>query len=67
LVKNVKTGRYEIVSGKIVGDEPEEESASVVIYRKMQADTIEFDKEGKKVDPKNASAESDSGDSGLLK
>jgi Flp pilus assembly protein CpaB len=50
-VKNNKTGKYEIVSGKIVGEEKEpEEENSVVIYRKLKTDAIQFDASGKKIE-----------------
>jgi hypothetical protein len=69
LVKNAKTGRYEIVSGKIVGEEPEEENSSVVIYRKLKADAVQFDGSGKKIDANSGNPESSesSGNSKFLR
>ncbi|MDR0631740.1 MAG: hypothetical protein LBF54_00635 [Holosporaceae bacterium] len=54
LVKNEKTGKYEIVSGKIVGEEQESEGKSVVIYRKLKANEVQFGEDGKKIDGKDA-------------
>jgi hypothetical protein len=48
-----KDGKYEIVSGKIVGEEeesPQPEENFVTIYRKLKADEIQFDEQGKKLD-----------------
>ncbi|MDR2158212.1 MAG: hypothetical protein LBO02_02755 [Holosporaceae bacterium] len=54
LVKNKKTGKYEIVSGKVVGKEEElGKTDTVVIYRKLKADEIQFDSSGKKIENTN--------------
>jgi hypothetical protein len=63
LVKNVETGRYEIVSGKVVGEEPKEEGSSVVIHRHKVAEVVQFGEDGKKLEAKDFSAESGSGGS----
>ncbi|MDR2781781.1 MAG: hypothetical protein LBB21_05020 [Holosporaceae bacterium] len=64
LIKNARTGKYEIVSGKVVGDEPDEEVKSVVIYRKLRSDEVKFDESGKKLE--KGSGEQDAGGSGDL-
>jgi hypothetical protein len=58
LVKNAETGRYEIVSGKIIGEEPREEVSSVVIHRHQAAEVVEFGEDGKKLDASSAGASS---------
>lgn len=44
-----KGGRYEVISGKIVGedDDDSEEAKNATIYRKLTASTVEFDENGK--------------------
>jgi hypothetical protein len=48
----LRGGKYEVVSGRIVGEEeePEPEENFVTIYRKLQADEVQFDEQGKKLD-----------------
>ncbi|MDR1236528.1 MAG: SAF domain-containing protein [Holosporaceae bacterium] len=58
LVKNAETGRYEIVSGKIIGEEPEEEGSSVIIHRHQASEVVQFDENGKKLEAKDSSTES---------
>jgi len=48
--KNPQTGKYEIVSGKIVGEDRGLEEKSVIIYRQLKAAAIKFDIDGRKID-----------------
>jgi Flp pilus assembly protein CpaB len=46
--RKVAGGKYEIVSGKIIGEEAKiEDKKSVTIYRKLTPSTVEFDENGK--------------------
>lgn len=44
-----KGGRYEVVSGKIVGEEDEDEAPVATVYRKLTASTVEFDEDGRAI------------------
>lgn len=50
-------GRYEVVSGKIVGEEDEDEVPVATIYRKLTASTVEFDEEGRPIDKEREAKE----------
>lgn len=51
-----KDGKYEIVSGKIVGEEPKDEPKTVIVYRKLTPTAVQFDDSGKIVDGTSASS-----------
>ncbi len=53
-------GKYEIMSGRIVGniEQPQEDKTVVRIFRKLESSEIEFDKTGKKSDSKSSSSSS---------
>ncbi len=57
-------GQYEVVSGKIIGEEENENNAkSATIYRKLTASKVEFDANGKPSGNGGGSSEASSSDS----
>ncbi|MDR0753137.1 MAG: SAF domain-containing protein [Holosporaceae bacterium] len=48
--EKAKSGKYEIVSGKISGDDdPEHEKKSVTIFRKLKSNEVHFDANGNRI------------------
>ncbi len=58
-----KDGKYEIVSGKIVGEDPKEDPKTVIVYRKLTPTAVKFNESGKIMDGNGSS--SGSGESGV--
>ena len=59
-VKNI-SGQYEIVSGRVVAQEPEPDKPkekSVLIYRKLSSNAVQFDEKGKKIKGEGAESAS---------
>ena len=50
LHENDSKGKYEIVSGKIIGEPPEPDKKAVTIFRKLSATVIPVDKNGHKLE-----------------
>ncbi|MDR1982834.1 MAG: SAF domain-containing protein [Holosporaceae bacterium] len=48
--KGARGGKYEIVSGKVVEDNDKPEKQSAIIYRKLKADEVKFDEDGRKTE-----------------
>lgn len=59
----LKDGKYEIVSGKIVGEDPKEDPKTVIVYRKLTPTAVKFNESGKIMDGSGSS--SGSGESGV--
>lgn len=56
--ENSGEGKYEVISGKIIGEEPKQEKEldSVIVYRKLTPSAVQFNEEGKIVNVNGSSA-----------
>ena len=57
-------GKYEVVSGKIAGEDDEDETPVATIYRKLTASTVEFDEEGRPIKKEDEAGEAEAGNAG---